>query len=134
MWVLFWVGLSVAVGVFASNRGRNGFGWFLLSLLISPLLGLIFVAVTKNLAAEAQQAAPSPQTHVKCPACAEFVLPDAKVCKHCGASLTPEVGFADRIQREKDEAESADRKELWIWGFSIVAIAFLLSSLSTCGS
>lgn len=132
MWVLFWVLFSVAVGVFASNRGRSGFGWFLLSLFISPVLSLLFVAVMKNLATEGVAHAPSLQTHVKCPACAEFVLPDAKVCKHCGAALTPETGFAERIQREKDEAESADRKALWLWGFGIVALAAVLGSLSNC--
>lgn len=45
---LFWVLLSVAAGFYAANyRGRNGFGWFLLSLLISPLLGFVFAAVSK---------------------------------------------------------------------------------------
>lgn len=45
-----WIVLSIAAGVFASNhRNRSGFGWFLLSLLISPLLGFVFVAVSKKL-------------------------------------------------------------------------------------
>lgn len=45
-----WVGLSIAAGVFASNyRNRFGLGWFLLSLLISPLLAFVFIAVSKKL-------------------------------------------------------------------------------------
>ncbi len=47
--ILFWFGFSVVVGIAASNRGRSGFGWFLLSLLISPLLSLILVLVMKDL-------------------------------------------------------------------------------------
>ena len=48
--VLFWIAFSVAVGFFASNyRNRPGFGWFMLSLVISPLLGFVFAAVSKTL-------------------------------------------------------------------------------------
>ena len=47
---ILWFALSIAVGIFASNyRSRSGIGWFLLSLLISPLLGFIFAAVSKSL-------------------------------------------------------------------------------------
>lgn len=49
--------LSAAVGVWASNRGRSGWGWFCLSLLFSPVLMFIFLAVSKNLAVEAAAAA-----------------------------------------------------------------------------
>jgi len=50
--VLFWFALGVAVAVLASNRGRSGFAWFLISLVISPLLGFIFILVMENLAAK----------------------------------------------------------------------------------
>ena len=40
-----WFICSVLVAVFASNRNRSGFGWFLLSLFISPLITLIFLAI-----------------------------------------------------------------------------------------
>lgn len=44
--VFFWLGFSVAVAMFASiRRNRSGFGWFLLSLLISPLLSVIFLLI-----------------------------------------------------------------------------------------
>ena len=51
---ILWVALSIAVGLFASNyRNRSGFGWFVLSLLISPLLGFVFAAVSKSIGEEA---------------------------------------------------------------------------------
>ena len=41
MFMFFWIMFSVAVGVFASTcRNRFGFGWFLLSFIISPLLAV----------------------------------------------------------------------------------------------
>lgn len=33
---------------------------------------------------------PHPDTHVKCPDCAELVKREAKVCKHCGCRLIPQ--------------------------------------------
>lgn len=33
---------------------------------------------------------PSAQTHVRCPDCREFVLKDARKCKHCGTTLVPQ--------------------------------------------
>ena len=47
-----WFVLAVVVGVIASNRGRSGFGWFVLSALISPLIGLILVLALRTPAAD----------------------------------------------------------------------------------
>lgn len=52
--LLVWFFLAVGVGVLAGNRGRNGVGYFLLALLLSPLLGLIAVLVSRDLEAEAR--------------------------------------------------------------------------------
>jgi hypothetical protein len=48
--ILFlWLPLCIAVGMFASiRRNRSGFGWFLFSFLLSPLLGIIFVAILRE--------------------------------------------------------------------------------------
>jgi hypothetical protein len=46
----FWLGLAIIVGVGANTRGRNGPGWFLLALIISPLLAaLLLLALPKKL-------------------------------------------------------------------------------------
>lgn len=90
---IFWLGLSVAIGVWASNKGRNGFLWFLLGVVISPILAAIFLAVSADLSKPSSKATaidhPSPQTHVQCPDCAELVRNEARVCKHCGCKLIP---------------------------------------------
>lgn len=33
---------------------------------------------------------PTPDTHVKCPDCAELVRREARVCRHCGCRLIPQ--------------------------------------------
>ena len=85
--IVFWLLFALVVAIIASNRGRSGFLWFLLSVVISPLLALILVLVLPNHAYGVQ--VPSQDTHKKCPDCAELVLQEAKVCKHCGAKFYP---------------------------------------------
>ena len=86
-YVFLWLALSFVVAIYAARRGRSGSGWFILSVLISPLLaGLLCVA----LGPAKEDHGPTPETHVKCPDCRELVLRDARRCKHCGCALIPQ--------------------------------------------
>ncbi len=94
-YVVGWVVLAVIVGVAASGRGRSGFGWFLLSLLLSPLIGIVLVYVLpkKGIAAAPRDEAGqtiTAESHVRCPDCRELVRKDARKCKHCGTALIPQ--------------------------------------------
>lgn len=90
--VIGWLILAVVVGIIAANRGRSGFGWFLISLAFSPLVGGILV-----LALGSPKADPaSDDEHKKCPACAEWVKREAVKCKHCGEQLLPATTPAAR--------------------------------------
>jgi hypothetical protein len=40
-----WIGFSIAIGIRAGTRGRNGGGWFFFALLLSPLVAGIFLFV-----------------------------------------------------------------------------------------
>lgn len=84
--VALWLIFAAVVGFIASGRGRSGFWWFLLSLVLSPLICMIVVLVMKKI----DPNAPKPSTHFRCPDCKEFVLKEARVCKHCGCKLVPE--------------------------------------------
>jgi hypothetical protein len=43
--IVLWLVLAVIVGVGANTRGRSGPGWFLLAVVISPLLAGLLVLV-----------------------------------------------------------------------------------------
>jgi hypothetical protein len=48
-----WLVFAVLVGIAANARGRSGFGWFILAVIISPLIGILFVLAMPNLKHEA---------------------------------------------------------------------------------
>ncbi len=41
--ILLWIVLAIAVGIIASQRGQNGGGWFVLAILITPLIAGIIL-------------------------------------------------------------------------------------------
>jgi hypothetical protein len=84
--IIFWLIASIIVGVIASSRGRSGGGWFLLSLLISPLLTIVPV-----LALPKQMTRRQALQLRACPFCAEVIRREAKVCKHCHHEVAPIV-------------------------------------------
>lgn len=84
----FWFFLSTLCGVMAGKANRSGFGYFVLAMIISPIICFILLAILGKSETGSQE--PSPDTHVKCPDCRELILKDARVCKHCGCHLVPQ--------------------------------------------
>lgn len=82
--VVGWFIFALLPAIIAPSRGRSGFGWFLVSLLISPLFGLILVLA---LPSRAKVPADKDRQYGRvkdCPQCAETVKRAAKVCRFCG--------------------------------------------------
>jgi hypothetical protein len=78
---LFWFILSLIVGAQASAKGRSGFGFFLLSMILSPLIGFLIALISKDLSNDDKLQSGELK---KCPSCAELVKREAIKCKHCG--------------------------------------------------
>ena len=46
--VVLWFAIAIIVGIAADTRGRNGFGWFTIAVLLSPLIaGLLLLALPR---------------------------------------------------------------------------------------
>ena len=46
---LLWIGLALLLGIVASGNGRSVWGWFMLGLLIDPILaGLFYWLICKD--------------------------------------------------------------------------------------
>jgi uncharacterized membrane protein YiaA len=83
-----WIVFAVLVGVYAANKGRSGPGFFFLSLILSPLIGFIIAAVVSPDRVHTAEKAGLR----RCPQCAEFIQPEAVICRFCGYKFPREVG------------------------------------------
>lgn len=82
MILMLWLFLCALIGVWASNLYRNGAGWALVALILSPVIaGLILLVIGKDCA--------------QCPDCKGDVKKEAKVCPSCGIK----VGWVDKKQQ-----------------------------------
>jgi len=65
-----WTVVSIIGGKIAQNKGRSFWKAWALCMLLNPLIGII-VALALN-------------RYKNCQFCAEYVKPEATLCKHCG--------------------------------------------------
>lgn len=75
LFVILWIVLAVVVGWAASQKGRSGGGFFLMSLLLSPLVGLlVLIAVPARTAAAAAPAVATNAPPTATPSIGKYVL------------------------------------------------------------
>ena len=60
---IIWLLLAGGVGYLAHTRGRSGFGYFLLAVGLSPLIGLIVVLVSDDMTKKAELAKSEEKDH-----------------------------------------------------------------------
>jgi hypothetical protein len=76
--VPLWLSFSLAVAIYARRKSRSAAGWWLLAVLVSPLVAALFLAAAGDR---------RDLTRLPCPECAEDVLPEARRCPYCHNAL-----------------------------------------------
>lgn len=85
--IVIWFLLAPVAAMIAEKKGLSGWGFYFLSILLSPFIGIIVALVaTPNIEKMNEKLLKDGKVKM-CPACAELVKPDAMVCKHCGKDL-----------------------------------------------
>ncbi|EKT64548.1 hypothetical protein [Providencia burhodogranariea] len=47
--IILWVGLALLLGIVASSSGRSFWAWFILGIIIDPILaGLLYLLIAKD--------------------------------------------------------------------------------------
>lgn len=111
------LGMAIGAGAIANSKGRSAIGYFLLGLFLPIVGILVAIGMTPLTSTPATMAPSGkdlvlcrscrrphradaikcpncgvgqPQPHEgekKCPACAEWILAEARKCKHCGEAV-----------------------------------------------
>lgn len=88
MEIVLWVFFSFIAGAIAERKGRSGVGLLVLSLLLSPLVGIVVALVLSPNNAVIERRELRSGDRKRCPACAELVRAEAAKCRYCGAELS----------------------------------------------
>jgi hypothetical protein len=85
-YLIIWLLFGLVAMIVAKSKERSGLGWFLFGCFFGPF-SLIVIALPSLRKNPIDPYAPTPKTHVRCPACKELILIDATVCKHCAGPV-----------------------------------------------
>lgn len=87
--IIIWFILSLLVSLYASSKkGRSGFVFFIISILLSPIIGFIMALIISPNIDVIEGNILKKGMHKKCPQCAELVKKEASICKYCGSDIT----------------------------------------------
>lgn len=95
-------------GFVAKKKGRNFWGWYFLSFLISPLITMIITFCLSNISENKETETTSSDTEKIsfCRKCGEPLIDSSKFCRKCGTEILIEVDNITPLQK----CESCDKQ------------------------
>lgn len=98
---LFWFLVAIVVGAIASSRGRSGFGFFLLALVISPLIAFAILLALGNKSEEARQEQLRREEHERHIESIKFLAAatSPKEAASSSASVSSSISMAEELEK-----------------------------------
>ena len=113
--------LGFIPAMIAKSKGRSFFPWYLYGFFIF-IIALVHSILIKDTSPTSNDI--TPETHMTCPDCKEFVRIGARKCKHCGCIFTDKeprenprtLATNSELKEAKKTAEDRyrEKKEEWL--------------------
>ncbi|MEO5702705.1 MAG: hypothetical protein ABIQ54_02250 [Gammaproteobacteria bacterium] len=81
--IFFWIVGSLIAALIAAYKHRSGLGFMLLSLLLSPIIGILGALLVLPNELSLARRKLIKENSKRCGECAEAIKPEARICRYC---------------------------------------------------